>query len=95
MTGRRAGFCSGSNVPGFANPIGGGYGRGAGFGRGFGGGRRRGYSGAGAPGPYPNPPAAPQMSREGEIETLKSQASDLGQALDDIRRRIEELESTG
>jgi len=43
MTGRRAGYCAGYDVPGYANP-GAGYGRGAGYGYGYGygGGRGRG-----------------------------------------------------
>jgi len=41
MTGRAMGYCAGYSVPGYANPIGGGYG----FGRGFGMGR--GYRGRG------------------------------------------------
>jgi len=51
MTGRRAGYCAGFGMPGYANPIPGrgvgwgfgrGFGRGWGFGRGFGRGRGRG-----------------------------------------------------
>ena len=47
MTGRRAGFCAGYDMPGYANPIPGrgygvGWGRGMGWGRGGGWGRGRG-----------------------------------------------------
>lgn len=37
MTGRRAGYCTGANTPGFQNPAPGGGGFGGGWGRGFGG----------------------------------------------------------
>ena len=48
MTGRAAGFCSGSNTPGFANTGAvGGYGQGMGAGRGFGGGFHGAANGAG------------------------------------------------
>jgi hypothetical protein len=63
MTGRAAGFCAGYPVPGFMNPIPGGFGgrgfgrgRGRGWGRGFGGGRGRWLGGAPAYGaPYAGP----------------------------------------
>ncbi len=42
MTGRAAGYCAGFGAPGFANPVGRGFGRGGGRGRGFGWGRGRG-----------------------------------------------------
>ena len=48
MTGRGAGFCSGSGMPGYANPT---LGRGFGWGgRGGGGGRGRGFAGRGGGG---------------------------------------------
>ncbi len=48
MTGRAAGFCSGSNAPGFVNTGSvGGYGQGMGAGRGFGGGFHGAANGAG------------------------------------------------
>lgn len=49
MTGRKAGYCAGSSMPGYANPkgVGYGFGRGYGFGmglgRGFGRGMGRGF----------------------------------------------------
>ena len=45
MTGRSAGYCAGSSMPGYANPkgVGCGFGRGTGFGRGLGRGSGRGY----------------------------------------------------
>ena len=115
MTGRRAGFCAGYDVPGYANPVP-GRGLGWGFGRGFrgrgwrGGGRgwRHWYYATGLPGwarfgygpawggapPYAayGAPYVPTMTREQEIETLKDQARYFQDALDDITKRIEELE---
>lgn len=102
MTGRAAGFCAGFGLPGYANPA---FGRG--FGRGFGGGFRGRGAGRGwrnmyyatgltgwqrgafaaGPGPWPGAP-----KREDELAALKSQAGQLGGALDAIRRRIDELE---
>ena len=43
MTGRRAGFCTGYQRPGYANPYVPGYGRGRGYGCGFGRGFGRGH----------------------------------------------------
>lgn len=104
MTGRAAGFCAGYAVPGFANPIPGrgfwGWGRGGG-GRGW---RNRYYAtgltgwqraASGYP-PYGVPygaPYAPALSREQELEMLKGQAEYFDDALDGIKKRIEELEA--
>ncbi len=112
MTGRRAGYCSGSNMPGFSNRYPGGGGGGFGLGRGFGGGLGygRGFGGGGrgwrnrfyatgvpgwAAGNYPAPPVAPDMTHEQELALLKSQADALTQAMDDIHKRIDELEKGG
>jgi hypothetical protein len=105
MTGRAAGFCAGYPVPGFMNPVGGrgywGWGRGGGRGRGFGRGfgwARAGYGypawgGAGYPyAPYPAPfTQAP--TPENELADLKQQAEYFKDALDEINKRMEELES--
>jgi len=62
-----------------------GMGRGMGVGRGMGRGVQM--------GPEMMPPAAPQaMDSEQEIEMLKSQAQTIAQQLNEIQRRIEELE---
>jgi predicted Fe-Mo cluster-binding NifX family protein len=62
-----------------------GVGRGMGMGRGMGGGMGMGWG--------VMPQAAPQaMTPEQEIEMLKSQAQMMAQQLNEIRRRIEELE---
>lgn len=103
MTGRRAGYCAGYGGPGFANPAYGGYGRGwgqgwgsRGFARGGGRGWRHRYYATGRPawldfGPppwaYGTPPTHDQ-----ELEGLKREAEWLQGQLDDVGRRIEELE---
>ena len=101
MTGRAAGYCAGYGMPGYMNPIGGrgfwgrgrGGGRGRGFGRGFGW-ARAGYGyqfGPWSGQPYgAYPPQA--MTAEQEVNALKSQAEYFKDALDEITKRIEELE---
>ena len=101
MTGRGAGFCAGFPVPGYANPVGG---RGMGMGRGRGGGRGRrnwfyatglpGWQRAGSGMPaYGGAPFAPGLTAQQEQEGLKDQAEYLEDALDRVKKRIEELES--
>ncbi|MCK4597197.1 DUF5320 domain-containing protein [bacterium] len=103
MTGRGAGYCAGNNVPGYINPIPGRGFRGrGGWGRGW----RFGYSAAGFPGGAPygvgmspyqpfGEPYAPQMTSEQELEGLKGQAKYFDDALQDINKRIQELEAAG
>jgi hypothetical protein len=108
MTGRAAGYCAGYGVPGYANPIpraGMGFGRG--FGRGGGRGWRNWYYATGLTGwqramyPYPayaptvpyGTPAAPAMTKQQEIDVLKDQAEYLENSLEEIRKRLSELES--
>ncbi len=106
MTGRGAGYCTGFDAPGYANPLPGrgfgmgwgrGYGRGGGRGRGFGRGWRRnwGYGPAwGPPAPWAydyGPYAAPPTPAQ-ETEALRAQAEWLKEQLDAITTRIEELE---
>lgn len=108
MTGRAAGYCAGYSVPGFANPIfkpGVGFGRG--FGRGGGWGWRNWYYATGLTGwqraayPYPvyqsavpyGAPVSPAMTKEQEVDILKSQAEYLENSLEEIRKRLDELES--
>lgn len=100
-TGRGAGFCAGFGVPGFLNrPSGwGGFGRGGG-GRGWrnwfyatgltGWQRAAGWPWA-WPGAFVPPYAAP--SREAEMTQLKNQARYFESALENIRKRIEALET--
>ncbi len=105
MTGRAAGYCAGYPVPGYMNPVGGrgygGWGRGGGRGRGFGRGfgwARAGYGypawgGAVNPNmPYPAP-FAPEVTPEQELTGLKQQTEYFQDALDEIKKRMEELES--
>lgn len=102
MTGRGAGYCAGYGTPGYANPVSGGYG----FGRGRGGGWGRGGFGfrhnfyatgmfgwqrAGWSVPWPGA-AAP--TKEEEMAVLKSQADALKNSLEDIQRRLKELDET-
>jgi len=98
MSGRAAGFCAGYGMPGDANPVSGrgrgfwGWGRGrGGRGRGFGFGPGR-FGWAPMMGTYPAyGPVAP--TREQELESLKQQAAHFQGALEDIRKRIDELQA--
>ncbi len=100
MTGRGAGYCSDANTPGNATAYGAGRGFGRGFGRG-GGGRGRGFGrgrgGQGQSGGFFNDPvqvgAMPVVSREQEVDTLKTQAQSLQDTLQRISDRLEKLES--
>jgi hypothetical protein len=106
MTGRGEGYCAGLAVPGFMNPMPGrgmGWGRGMGFGRGFGRGRGRGwrraawgypataYAPAAAFPPYGAAAYVPPVPREDELQALQTQADYFTSALEEIRKRIEEL----
>jgi len=99
MTGRAFGLCAGYGVPGYMNQIPRrGFGAGPGCGHGFGGGGGRGWQNifhaTGLPGwarvgvPYAATPAPEQ-----ELAVLKQQADHFGNALEDIRKRIQEIES--
>jgi hypothetical protein len=108
MTGRAAGHCSGYSVPGYMNPVPGrGFGRGGwgrgwgrGFGRGRGWGRGFGWGSypAGAPyGPYAPayvPAYAPSYGPEDEVTALKDQAKYFEEALQEVKKRIDEIESS-
>ena len=107
MTGRGAGLCAGYPGPGYMNPVGGrGFG---GFGRGRGGGRGRrnwfyatglpgwqragmGYPAYGSVAPNATP-FAPAMTKEQELESLKGQAEYFEDALEGIKKRVEELQA--
>lgn len=108
MTGRAAGYCAGYPVPGFMNPIPGrgfwGWGRGGGWGRrnwfyatGLTGWQRAGLNYPAAAGAWPSAayasPFAPTMTREQQLDLLKGQAEYFEDALDGIKKRIDELES--
>jgi len=97
MTGRAAGYCAGYGVPGNMNPAPArGWGIGRGFRMGFRGGRGRwgGYAG-GYPLPVQNDGPAPVPSPHQELDALKNQADYFRGALEDIEKRINELEKTG
>lgn len=103
MTGRAGGFCAGFSMPGYLNPI---PGRGRGMGRGWGRGRGRGW-GRGFGWRYPYDPVgafgtAPAIgvtpyqagpSGEYEVQALRAQAEHLEGTLNEIRKRLAELEA--
>ena len=101
MTGRAMGYCAGYSAPGYMNQAGFGfYGRGFGF-AGRGRGHRNmfyatgmpGWMRAGSPGyGVPAYPGGPQYSKENEIQFLKDQAEYLKTTLEDINKRLGELE---
>ncbi len=100
MTGRAAGFCAGSGMPGFMNS---GLGRGLGTGRGFGrsgGGRgcRNQFYATGLPGWMrfgANSGPRPEITPEQEKMALKSHAESLQIEVDAVRKRLAELETKG
>ena len=92
MTGRGAGFCAGAAGPG--RGFGMGFGRGRGFGGGGRGWRNRFYA-TGVPGWMAGSWGASVplgAAPEQELTGLKQQAEYFGQALEEIRGRIQELE---
>jgi hypothetical protein len=81
-----------------------GWGRGMGFGRGFGRGRGRGWRAAawgypaayapyGAYPPYAASAYVPPVPREDELQALRTQSDYFTSALEEIRKRIEELQA--
>lgn len=103
MTGRGAGYCAGFAMPGFVNRgFGGGF-FGGGRGRGGGGrGRRNMFYATGLPGwaragmgiggAALAAGAFRGMSGQPELDVLKQQAQEAADTLENIRRRISELE---
>jgi hypothetical protein len=102
MTGRRAGYCSGFQLPGSMNPAS-GRGRSGFSGRGMG----RGWSGRGrgwrncylatgipgwAKGGYGYPPFGTGFKAEDEVDVLKDHAEFLKQQLSGVEKRISTLE---
>jgi hypothetical protein len=95
MTGRGAGYCAGYNMPGYANSA--GRFDASRFGRGFsrrGGGFRRWFYSEGLPGWRRFGFSSPfnKYSKEDEKLFLKQQVEFLTQTIDDINRRLLELE---
>jgi len=97
MTGRGAGYCSGSENPGYANPVSGrGFGMGYGGGRAFAGGgrgRRNCFNATGLPGwmrfggyGAQNPAMGPDP--EIEKQALKAQVNALEVELECIKKRL-------
>lgn len=99
MTGRAAGYCAGTGMPGFANfAPGRGFGMNSGRMRCFSGGRgnRNRFYAAGIPGRMSsNEYAAPHQKLNSGMEkqALRDQASALQSELDFIKKRLEEIES--
>jgi len=100
MTGRGAGYCSGSAVPGFMNSWGGrggGYGRGVGRGFSQGRGMGRGFGWYQGSVPMYAPPAygsVPTVDPQTQASMLRTQAEDLKAQLSSIEREIEKLGSS-
>lgn len=108
LTGRGAGYCAGSGVPGYMNPAAGrgfGFGGGGFYGRGGGRGWRHRYYATGLPGwawsgiPFGHTgPFGPNFSgenaRKQEMEALREQADFLKKSLEDVTARIGELEAS-
>ena len=97
MTGRGYGYCTGYAGPGYANPAPGrGYGMrwGGGRGRSRGGGwrMRGGFYDAGPLSPYDYVPVVPAQDKEWEVNYLKTQAERMKEGLNEIEKRLEELE---
>ncbi len=92
-TGRGMGYCSGYDMPGYANPANVGFGRGAGFGRGFG--RGRALFGRGRfwyPRAVPYVQSQYQYTKEDELADLKAEKELIERDLKAIEDRIKELE---
>ena len=108
MTGRGAGYCAGSGMPGYANDtpgrgFGGGLGRGRRSGSGFFGRGRQGRSyAAGRPQrmrsegygtPYAYPPPDRVPDPDMEKQALNNQARLLQSELDEIKKRLAKMEA--
>lgn len=90
MTGGGRGFCAGANSPRRFFGLGWGRGRGAGFGRGW----RNWFYATSLTREGRFQIGSPVMSREAEINSLKDQAEWITRQLEDIRKRMSELESS-
>lgn len=96
MTGRGAGYCAGFSMPGYANPVG-RFGA-SGFGKGFGGrgrGFRHWFYATGLPGWMRfgfNQTAPYQYSKDDEKAFLRQQVEYLTNTIENINKRLAELE---
>lgn len=99
VTGRGLGYCTGYETPGFTKGLGARMGRAFGLGSGFGMGR--GMSRGGGVGRqfrgfaseyYPPYHWMQEISKEDELEMLRTQAEDIKKTQSDIEKRIKELE---
>ena len=90
MTGKGFGYCGGLDAPGYGymRPF---FGRGFGFGRGRGRGMRRGM-GFGQLWGAPVYPYDAPYSRENEAEMLRQQAKNLEDSLEQINKRLTQME---
>jgi len=80
MTGRRMGFCTGYNMPGFENQqFRRGQGMGLGFGRGFG---RRQYFNE----PTPQPVEYKEPTKEEFLKELETQKADLEKTIKELKK---------
>ena len=96
MTGRSSGFCSGYDTPGYVKGFGGGMGRGFRFGRGRGRGSGWGRNFVGGfAGLFPGFPWVHSITKDDEINMLKSQAEYLKRSQKDIENRLGDLEKEG
>jgi len=96
MTGRGAGYCAGSRVPGHAEPTPGrGWGMGRRRGRGRDSGWRHPYFPEGLPYDTPAPDVGPNEAAPsaGEARALKAQVEHVEGVLDQIKKRIAGLEA--
>ncbi len=98
MTGRALGYCAGYETPGFVNGPGAGR-RMAGNGRGRGGrGFRNQYYATGIPGrardyySRPYQPVQNSFSKEDEVRMLREQSEHLAKTLEDVNKRLLDLE---
>ena len=96
MTGRSSGFCAGYDTPGYVKGFRGGIGRGFRFGRGRGQGAGWGRNfGGGFADFFPGFSWGHSISKDDEINMLKSQAEYLKRSQKDIEKRLGELEKEG
>jgi len=95
MTGRAAGYCSGNPAPGYTNATARRFLRRGAPRRGRGFGFRFHWRADPVEADGQSGPLAPTAQREEPLDALKAQAGHLREALDNIQRRIDNLETDG